>query len=61
MTILVADDCFTNRLVIKIYLEKHNYDVEETDDGQGVLDLTNKGYKYNIIFIDLQMPIIGWS
>jgi hypothetical protein len=57
-TFLIVDDCMINRLVIKIILQKSGCVVTEASDGTVVIDLVSKGNMYEIIWIDLQMPII---
>lgn len=53
---LVADDSTINRLIIKNFLEKNGNFVEEANDGNHVVNLINEGKKYDIIWMDIQMP-----
>ena len=56
---LVVDDCSINRMVIKILLEKNGYYVEEAEDGMDVINLIKGDEIFDIIWIDMEMPIIG--
>jgi len=55
---LVVDDCYINRIIIKTLLERNNYQVDEAADGKKVLDLIENGKCYDIIWLDIQMPIV---
>lgn len=55
---LLADDCAINRFVIKIILEKYKYDIVEASNGQEVLNFIENGNIFDIILMDIQMPII---
>jgi len=59
--ILVVDDEKRMVELVKLYLEKENYLVDEAYDGQQALDLIAKN-NYNLIILDLMLPIVdGWS
>lgn len=59
--ILVVDDEQKLREVVRMYLEKEGFVVEEACDGQKALDFVNKE-KWNLIILDLMMPgMDGWS
>lgn len=59
--ILVVDDEKRMVELVKLYLEKENYTVDEAYDGQRALDLIAEN-KYNLIILDLMLPIVdGWS
>jgi len=59
--ILVVDDEKRMVELVKLYLEKENYLVDEAYDGQQALDLIAKN-NYNLIILDLMLPIMdGWS
>jgi len=55
---LVVDDCFINRIIIKTLLEKNNFKVDEAEDGKEVVNLIEEGKYYDIIWLDIQMPIL---
>lgn len=59
--VLMVDD--EKRMVdlVKLYLEKEGYTVDEAYDGQQALDMINKT-KYNLIILDLMLPVVdGWT
>lgn len=59
--ILVVDDEKRMVELIKLYLEKENYLVDEAYDGQEALELLEKN-KYNLVILDLMLPVVdGWS
>lgn len=59
--ILVVDDEKRMVELVKLYLEKENYTVDEAYDGQRALDQIAEN-KYNLIILDLMLPIVdGWS
>ncbi|HWO98177.1 MAG TPA: response regulator transcription factor [Bacillus sp. (in: firmicutes)] len=55
MKILVVDDEERIRRLLKMYLERENYVIEEAEDGEEALEkaLTNH---YDLILLDLMMP-----
>lgn len=53
--VLVVDDDAINRMVIKGILEK-SYRVLEADDGQGAVDLIERGETVHLIVMDIMMP-----
>lgn len=59
--VLMVDD--EKRIVdlVKLYLEKEGYTVDEAYDGQTALDMIDKT-KYNLIILDLMLPVVdGWT
>ena len=54
---LIADDNLINRKLLSIILQKVGLKVTLTSDGHEVLDAYKKG-KFDIIFMDIQMPIM---
>jgi CheY-like chemotaxis protein len=57
---LIVDDNWFNRDIFRIALETAGYDVEETESGtQGMALLENK--TYNLLILDLQMPVVDGS
>lgn len=56
--ILVAEDNIMNQLVIKQLLVKWNVDLEIVQNGQEALEKI-KTTKYNVVLMDLQMPIMS--
>ncbi len=59
--ILVADDEEKMRRVIRIYLQKEGYRVEEARDGKEALEKI-KASPFSLILLDVMMPAIdGWT
>jgi CheY-like chemotaxis protein len=55
--ILVVEDNPQNRLLVKVVLEFHGYEIIEAEDGQVGIEMAKK-YKPDLIFMDLQMPVM---
>ncbi len=55
---LICDDAFSNRLVLRKYLELYECEVDEAENGQDAIDLVKKGNNYNIIWMDIKMPVL---
>ena len=61
LKILVVDDEDKFREIIKIYLNKEGYDVEEAADGEEALEKFNS-LQFSLILLDVMMPKIdGWT
>ena len=59
--ILVIDDEWKIRKLIKDYLVREGYSVDEAGDGEEGLELFFKNH-YDIVILDIMMPKIdGWS
>lgn len=59
--ILVADDEDHIRQLIRMYLTREGYTVDEAADGRAVLDLLDRG-NYDAIILDLMLPEVdGWT
>lgn len=57
LKILVVDDDDLNRRMMKVLLGREGYDVDLAANGMEALDAV-KYQRYNIVFMDLQMPIM---
>jgi len=56
--ILIAEDNETNQILLQRYLERVNiFDVDIVDNGEDAIKLFKKN-SYNLILMDIQMPII---
>lgn len=53
--ILVVDDDPTNRLVVRVLMERRGYHVAEADGGQQALDLFAEE-PFDLVLMDLSMP-----
>lgn len=56
-TIIVADDNYNNRWLIKDYMEKQNITVIEAKDGESAIHAVNSNC-VDLILMDLKMPVI---
>ncbi|WP_028273075.1 response regulator transcription factor [Atopococcus tabaci] len=54
-TILVVDDEDRIRRLLKMYLEKENYTIEEAADGEAALNMAMNN-DYDLILLDLMLP-----
>ncbi len=57
LQILMADDSRDNRALIRAYLKKTPYLLEEADDGRQAIDKFIAG-KFDLVLMDIQMPIV---
>lgn len=55
---LLVEDSKINQIVVKKSLEKYSFDVDLAENGVGAIEMYEKS-KYDIIFMDLQMPIMN--
>lgn len=53
--ILIADDRYENRLLLRKLLESYKFEVEEAQDGQEVIELF-EDWQPHLIFMDIRMP-----
>ena len=53
--ILVVDDDETNRLVVRVLMERRNYQVSEAASGPEAIDLV-KTEPFDLVLMDLSMP-----
>lgn len=53
--ILVVDDEARIRRLLKMYLERENYKIEEAENGDEAIDKA-LGHDYDLILLDLMMP-----
>jgi two-component system, OmpR family, response regulator ResD len=59
--ILIVDDEFEMRQLLKIYLRQDNYQVDEAENGQEAYEKTKKN-DYDLMILDVMMPIMdGWQ
>jgi two-component system sensor histidine kinase/response regulator len=59
--ILLADDSVDNRLLIRAYLGKTSYGLDEAENGQVAVDKLKSG-RYDLVLMDIQMPVMdGYS
>jgi two-component system response regulator ResD len=59
--VLVVDDEKRMVELVKLYLKKEGFIVDEANDGQRALDMVKQN-KYNLIILDLMLPVVdGWT
>jgi len=59
--ILIVDDEFEMRQLLKIYLRQENYQVDEAENGQEAYEKMKKN-NYDLMILDVMMPIMdGWQ
>ncbi|TGE32796.1 response regulator transcription factor [Desulfosporosinus sp. Sb-LF] len=59
-TILVVDDEEKIRSLVRLYLEREGFDVEEAEDGRVALEKFRTG-QFSLLIVDLMMPDVdGW-
>ena len=56
-SILLVDDNQDNRMLIRAYLKRTSFDIDEAENGQVAIDMFQKK-KYDLIFMDIQMPVM---
>ena len=60
-TILIADDDYDNRMIVKQALERANYAVMEATNGLEAVDMVSKNFP-DLVLMDLTMPKLnGWD
>src|SRR6202030_2568346 len=55
--ILLADDSPDNRMLIRAYLKKTPYSLDEAENGKVAVDRFIEG-KYDVVLMDIQMPVL---
>ncbi len=60
LKVLVVDDDFINRKLIYTILKKHQEvtDIQEAENGSVALNLIKNGEKFDMILLDIMMPIV---
>jgi len=57
LRILLADDSPDNRLIVKAFLQKTTFQIDEAENGERVVAKV-KTNNYDLILMDIQMPIL---
>lgn len=57
LNILLVEDNPDNRLLIRAYLKKLPYQLDEAENGQAAVDMFQKS-DYDIVLMDVQMPVM---
>ena len=56
-SVLLVDDSFENRELMRLLLHSHPLELHEAGNGQEALDLFS-AHNYDLIFMDIQMPVM---
>ncbi len=56
--VLVVDDLFVNRKLLRIHLEKMGCEIDTASDGIQAVSMSLKG-NYDLIFMDIHMPYLN--
>lgn len=57
--IIIADDIFSNRLLLHNVLEQLGYDAKVVDNGKKLIDELRQHPDYKIVFTDIEMPVMN--
>ncbi len=56
--VLLVEDTKTNQMVLKLMMDKLGYTVTIANNGLEALDVISQGNQYDIIFMDISMPLM---
>ena len=60
--ILIADDEFRIRKLVKDFLKRENFIVLEASDGEEAIEIFHKEDNVDLVILDVMMPVVdGWS
>lgn len=59
MKIIVADDYYTNRLLISEILKSLGHDFIEVENGQEALEALEQNNDIDLVLMDLEMPVMN--
>jgi CheY-like chemotaxis protein len=59
MKIIVADDYYTNRLLVSEILKSLGHDSIEVENGQQALEVLEKHHDIDLVLMDIEMPIMS--
>lgn len=57
--ILIVEDQPMNQKIVSLMLQKMGYQVDITNNGREGADAVNAAGNYDVVFMDLQMPVLG--
>lgn len=57
--IIIADDIFSNRLLLHNVLEQLGYDATVVDNGKKLVEELERNPEYEIVFTDIEMPVMN--
>ena len=59
LRVIVADDTYANLLLMQARLEDMDCEAAIAANGKEVFDVLNDGSKYDLIFMDIEMPVMN--
>jgi CheY-like chemotaxis protein len=59
MKIIVADDYYTNRLLVSEILRSLGHDFIEVENGQQALEALENNNDIDLVIMDIEMPVMG--
>lgn len=59
MKIIIADDFYTNRLLVKEVLKNLGHTLIEAENGQEVIRLLEEQDDIDVVLMDIEMPVMG--
>jgi CheY-like chemotaxis protein len=59
MKIIIADDFYTNRLLVKEVLKNLGHTLIEAENGQEVIRVLEEQDDIDVVLMDLEMPVMG--
>lgn len=59
MKIIIADDFYTNRLLVKEVLKNLGHDLLEAENGEEVIRILEENNDIDVILMDIEMPVMG--
>jgi CheY-like chemotaxis protein len=57
LTILIADDAPSSRMLLRLMLSKHGHTVDEAENGLQAVEAL-KAKTYDVVILDVQMPVL---
>jgi PAS domain S-box-containing protein len=57
LSILVVDDSPDNRLIVKAFLQKTPFQIDEAENGERAVTKI-KNHRYDLVLMDIQMPVL---
>lgn len=58
ITLLLVEDDLVCQLPTRIMLQRHGFEVDVADNGERALELIARGNDYDVILLDLFMPVM---
>ncbi|MGH7879276.1 MAG: ATP-binding protein, partial [Candidatus Binataceae bacterium] len=57
LSILIVDDSLDNRFLLKAYLKRFPYELEEAENGLQAVEMV-MAHRYDLLLMDMQMPVL---